>query len=222
MQKHILIVDDHEDVFENLERKILSAFNDFKISIADNCDDGHDLIKKHKITNPISLLILDLTFKLVKPNAILTKGKSLLAILKKENIEIPTIIYSSHDEMEHIYPVITNYHPNAYVIKSNSSSKELLFAISEVLLGKTYFSQTVHKLQLKRFQYAFSMDNIDEQIIHFLPNANTMTDWEGKILKENVPISYKSIKLRIELLCQKLEVENEKQLLLKLQRLAIL
>lgn len=222
MQKHILIVDDHEDVFENLERKIHTAYDDINISIADNCDDGYDLIKKYKIPSPISLLILDLTFKLVKPNAILTQGKSLLKILKKENIEIPTIIYSSHDEMEHIYPVITNYHPNAYVIKSNSSTKELLFAISEVLLEKTYFSQTVHKLQLQRFQYAFSMDNIDEQIIRFLPNANTMTDWEGKILKENTPISYKSIKLRIELLCEKLEVENEKQLLLKLQRLAIL
>ena len=222
MKNHVLIVEDHEDVFENLERKITNEFINFQISIADDCDKGFGFIKKNKNINPITILIVDLTFKQTNLNSVLKNGNHLMAALKKENIVIPTIVYSSHDDMRHIHPVIKNYSPNGYVIKSNSSSKELLFAIQQIIIGKSYFSQKIHELQFKRIQYAFEMDNIDEQIIHFLPKANTMIDWEGKVLKENIPISYKSIKARIDLLCQKFEVENEKLLLLKLQRLAIL
>ncbi len=222
MQTHILIIEDHQDVYENLERKISSNFKETIISLAHNCDTGFGLIKKYKVTTPISILILDLTFKFIKPHTVIKDGKSLMATLKKEAIKIPTIIYSAHDEMAHIYPTINNYNPNGYVIKSSTSSRELLFAISQVLAGNTYYSQKVHELQLKRTKYAFSMDAIDEQIICLLPHINAMEDWRGKILKNKVPLSYKSIKKRIDVLCQKLDVDNEKQLLLKLQKLAIL
>lgn len=220
MRNRILIIEDHEDVYENIRRKISSEFPNFQISIFDNCDDAFNQIKVKK--NEIVIIILDLTFKFLKPYSLIKNGNTLLKHLKDEKIKIPTIIYTSHDEMEHIYPVINNYQPSGFVIKSNSSSKELVFAINEVLLGKTYYSQIVHKLILKRTKFTFSLDEIDEQIILFLPHSNTMYDWEGRILRDGVPISYKSIKTRIDLICQKFEVENEKQLLLKLQKLAII
>jgi len=222
MQKHILIVEDEQDTFENLERKIKTNFSDALVKVQSNCDVGFDYIKKSKITTPVSILVLDLTFKNQKPSDVLKGGKDLLKELKKEAIKVPTILYTSHDEMEHIHPIINNYQPSGYVIKSATSSEELLFAINRVLLGETYFSQRVHEQQSQRFKYASKIDEIDEQILQFLPDANSIKDWEGKVLKENVPLSHKSIKKRIDLLCDRLEVDNEKQLLLKLQRLAVL
>ena len=221
-QTHILIVDDHEDIYENISRKIAERFPDFKISIKDNCDAAFDVIKYSKQNTPVTILILDLTFNGQHPNALLPNGTSLLRTLKENKIQINTIIYSSHDDLQHISPVIKNFEPASYVIKSNSSSKELLFAIEQCLVGKTYYSHTVHELQLKRVKYEFSIDEIDEQIIKHLPNKDSIKDWEGVVLKDNIPLSYKTISKRIKNLITQFDVDNEKQLLLKLQKLAIL
>lgn len=222
MEQHLLIVEDQQDVFENLNSKITGHFPSFTIEIADNCDAAFQYIKKHRVLNPVTIIIVDLTFKWLNPNAILKTGKDLLRALSAEQLTIPCLIYSSHDEMEQIYPVITNYDPNGYVIKSNTSSDELLFAIGQVLKGKRYYSQRIHELQKQRLFYAINIDSIDEKIIELLPKINAIIDWEGQIYKGNTPLSYKSIKKRIDKLCASLKVENEKQLLLKLQRLAII
>lgn len=219
---HILIVEDHQDVFENIERKLLDKYPNNTISLATNCDNGFAIIKKHKVTNPISLIILDLTFTTSNSNSVLKDGKALMRELKNNNYSVPVLVYSSHDNMEHIHPVISNYSPKGYVIKTHNSSNELLFAIDRILDNETYYSQRVHELQLKRIKYSHKIDEIDEQIIQFLPNANYMEDWENKIQGKNGFIKYKAIKNRIDNLCINLEVKNEKQLLLKLQRLAII
>ena len=222
MKQHILIVEDEQDTFENLERKISVQFPEALVAVQSTCDAGFDFIKKMTIINPVSVLVLDLTFKNQKPFYVLKSGKELLKALKQNSIDIPTIIYSSHDEMEHIHPVMNNYHPQGYVIKTSTSSEELLFAINRVLKGENYYSQRVHEQQLQRFKYASNIDEIDEQILQLLPHTTSIKDWEEKIENGEISISYKSIKKRIDLLCDRMEVDNEKQLLLKLQRLAII
>lgn len=222
MKKHILIIEDEQDTFENLERKISNKFLDAIVSVASSCDKGFDYIKQHKVNNPITLLVLDLTFKNYLQTPVIKGGKQLLKTLKENQINTPTIVYSSHDEMEHIHPVLNNYHPQGYVIKSSSSSEELLFAIERVQLGETYFSQRVHQQQMQRFKFASKIDEIDEQIITLLSEVDSIKDWKERFEKGEISISYKSIKKRIDLLCDRMEVDNEKQLLLKLQRLAII
>jgi len=221
MKHHLLIVEDEQDTFENLERKLSIHFPEALVMVQSTCDAGFDYIKKVTIINPVSVLILDLTFKNQKSFYVLKSGKDLLKVLKQKSIHVPTIIYSSHDEMEHIHPIMSNYHPQGYVIKTSTSSEELFFAISRVLNKENYYSQRVHEQQLQRFKYASNIDEIDEQIIELLPHTTSIKDWEEKIEQGEISISYKSIKKRIDLLCDRLEVDNEKQLLLKLQRLAV-
>lgn len=222
MKEHILIIEDEQDTFENLERKISNKFSDATVSVASSCDKGFDYIKQHKINNSVTLLILDLTFKNYLEPPVIKDSKQLLKVLKENQIFIQTIVYSSHDEMEHIHPVLNNYHSQGYVIKSSNSSEELIFALERVAKGETYFSQRVHQQQLQRFKYASKIDAIDEQIINLLPQVDSIKDWKERFENGEISISYKSIKKRIDLLCDRLEVDNEKQLLLKLQRLAIL
>lgn len=220
--EHILIIEDEQDTFENLERKINDKFTNALVSVSSSCDKGFEFIKQYKTNNPVTLLVLDLTFKNHLENQVIKSGNQLLNVLLNNKINIPTIVYSSHDEMEHIHPIMNNYHPKGYVIKSSNSSEELLFALERVLINETYFSQRVHQQQLKRFKFASNIDKIDEQIIKLLPNTDSIKDWNDRIENDEITISYKSIKKRIGLLCDRLEVENEKQLLLKLQRLAII
>lgn len=222
MSLHFLIIEDEQDTFENLQRKLAIAHPEALVGVARNCDEGFDYIKKHRVSHPLSLLVLDLTFRKQLSGRVLKNGQALLRELKKNQYSFPIIIYSGHDDMEHIHPVMNNYEPQGYVVKTDNSSEELLFAIDRVLQGTVYYGQEIHKAQMQRYKYASNLDEIDEQIIQLMPELDSIKDWEGKVLKDNVPLSHKSIKKRIDALCDRLEVANEKQLVLKLQRMALL
>ena len=138
-------------------------------------------------------------------------------------MEIPTIIYSSHDELEHIYPVINNYAPKGYIIKTHNSNEDLLLCISKVLQGEYFYSQKVNDLLYNRVKYTCRLDTVDEQIIKLLPEIDFIKDWDGKIrTSPNEFMSYTSIKKRIDTICQELDVSNSKQLVLKLKQLGLL
>jgi DNA-binding NarL/FixJ family response regulator len=115
-----------------------------------------------------------------------------------------------------------NFKPEGYVIKSSDSTSELLLAIPRVLKGEKYYSQEVHINQKKRFEYAMQMDEIDKKIIAFLPDINCITDWDALYETGKIPIKYKSINKRLQSIFHKMDVSNEKQLLLKLHQLAII
>lgn len=219
---HFLIIEDHEDVFENVSRKLNEKYPNSKIHVATNCDEGFRYIKYNKNSEPVELLIVDLMFANSNVNTQLKNGNQLLAKLIEEGIKTPKLVYSSNDSMEKIYPVMNNYKPEGFVIKTHISSKELLFAIDRLLQGETYYSQKIHSEQKKRIAYKFEIDEIDEKIINLLPEINAIVEWENRIEFSSGYMSYTSIKKRIDKLCDVLEVDNEKQLLLKLKDLAFL
>lgn len=220
-KNHILIVDDHQDIRENLLSKLRLDYPNFQISVASSCDLAVDLINRNKLKNPVNVLILDLTFK-NNTLHVLKSGRALLKLLKENNILIPTVIYTSHDELEHIHPIINSYNPLGYIIKGDDTYEELLFAIQKALKGYKHYTHEVHIALKRRVVFEFDLDKVDEQIIIILPYCTSMQDWEGKILKDNVPLVYKSIHNRIKNLLIRFEVDNEKQLLLKLQRLGFI
>lgn len=218
---HILLVEDHQDVFENIERKIKARYSDYKISLATNCDDGFKQLLQYKQTKPVKVVILDLTFTTTNKHSILKTGRDFIKAKHKEGLNTSIIVYSAHDSLLHIQPTI-DLGVEAYVIKTHNSSEELMFAVNRVINNEHFFSDKVNKLLLKRARYEHHLDEIDEQIIKHLPQASDMMDWQNTIPGKKGFLSYKSIKLRIDKLCLKFEVENEKQLLLKLHRLALL
>lgn len=220
-KEHILIVDDHQDILENLAYKIGRDFTTFCVSVAKNCDQAYDHIKRSKIEQPITLLILDLTFK-KQAHRVLTGGKALLKELQIQDITIPTIIYTKHDELKHIHPVIKSYQPNGYVIKTHDSYDDLVFGIKKALKGQRHYTFEVQQALKKRVAFEFDLDDVDSQIIALLPDCSSMQDWEGKVLKDDIPIVYKTITNRIKSLLKRFEVFNEKQLLLKLYELGFL
>ena len=221
VHQHLLIVDDHQDIRENLFSKLHLDFPNFQISLASNCDLALDIINQSRFQKPITLLILDLTFK-KNHNNVIKGGRGLMTKLKDDNISIPTIVYTSHDELEHIHPVIHSYNPCGYIIKGEDTYDELLFAVQKAFAGQKHYTHEVHIALKKRVSFEFDLDSIEEQIIEHLPNCTSMQDWEGKIIKDGVPLVYKTIQNRLKTLFIRFDVENEKQLLLKLHRLGFL
>ncbi|MDP2692584.1 MAG: response regulator [bacterium] len=220
--KHILIVEDEQDTLENLIGKITDAFPDYKISSAFDCDEGFRILNSSKVQFPIDLLITDLTFRRQPVSRVIKDGQSLLQRIKNLNYKLPRIIYSSHDELKFIHPVMQNFEPEGYVLKASDSTSELLLAIPRVLNGKTYYSQEVLDSQKKRFEFAMQLDEIDKKIIAFLPDINCITDWDDLYEAGKIPIKYKSVNKRLQSIFEKMDVTNEKQLLLKLYQQAII
>lgn len=220
--EHILIVEDEQDTLENLAKRIGAAFPDLRISTAFDCDEGFRILNASKVEFPVNLLITDLTFRRQPASRILKDGSALLQKIKTLNYGLPRIVYSSHDELQFIHPVMKNFEPEGYVLKARDSTDELILAISKIMNGKPYYSQEVHHSQKQRFLFAEQLDHIDEKIIAFLPDINAITDWDTLYETGKMPIKYKSVNKRLHTIFEKMDVANEKQLLLKLQKMAII
>lgn len=220
--KHILIIEDEQDTLENLVGRMKTVFPDSKISSAFDCDEGFKILNSSKIENPVSLLVTDLTFRRQPETRIIKDGYALLEKIQELGFSMPRIVYSSHDELKFIYPVMKNLRPEGYVLKARDSTDELLLAISKVIHGATYYSQEVHNTQRKRLEYALQLDETDMKIIDLLPDVTSITDWDSLFEKGKLHIKYKSVNKRLNSIFEKMGVENEKQLLLKLHQLAII
>ncbi len=220
--EHILIVEDEQDTLENLQMRITVAFPDVQVSKAFDCDEGFRILNASKVEFPVELLITDLTFRRQPECRSIKNGMEFLQKLKTLNYHLPRIVYSSHDELLFIHPVMKNFEPEGYILKARDSTEELIFAIRRITQGKTYYSQEVLNSQKQRFFFAEQLDYIDEKIIAFLPEINSITDWETLYETGKMPIKYKSVNKRLHAIFEKLDVANEKQLLLKLQKMAII
>jgi len=220
--KHILIVEDEQDTLENLVGKITDAYPAYKISSAFDCDAGFRILNSFKVEAPVDLLITDLTFRRQPDTRLIKDGQALLQKINDLRYKIPRIVYSSHDELKFIHPVMQNFEPEGYVLKSSDSTSELLLAIPRILKGKTYYSQEVLSIRQKRFAFALQLDDIDKKIIEFLPDINCITDWDDLYEAGKLPIKYKSVNKRLQSIFEKMDVTNEKQLLLKLYQQAII
>lgn len=218
--QHILIVDDHQDITENLERKFSKVFPNSIVYTASNCDIAFDYIKLNKVNKPISLLILDLSFNHNPSNVVLKEGFELLDAIKKASISIKTIIYTSHKTIFHIHPIMEAFNPEGYVIKTHISNSVLLNASNMVIEGGRYYDSVIIEARFTRLGYEKKLDSIDRAILKKLPEIVDVTkDWEGVIIKKDgTPMSYNSIKTRLDKMLDKFEVDTQAQLLLKLQK----
>lgn len=220
--KHILIIEDEQDTLENLIGKITDAFPTYKVSSAFDCDEGFRILNSSKVESPVDLLITDLTFRRQPESRVIKDGLNLLEKIKTLNYKLPRIVYSSHDELKFIHPVMQNFEPEGYVLKSSDSTSELLLAIPRILKGDSYYSQEVLASQKKRFVFAMQLDDIDQKIIQYLPDVSCINDWDDLYEAGKIPIKYKSVNKRLQSIYEKMDVSNEKQLLLKLYQQAII
>lgn len=222
MTQHLLIADDHGDIQQNLSRNIQEAFPDWQISLAETCQKAYDVINFQKTTNPVDFLILDLTFKVYDSNAVLQQGRHLLRRLKEEKSDIKVLVYTEHNELIHIAPIIKNYEPWAYIIKSITSTDEVVLALKNVLKGRKFYSHDAHLALKRKAIYEFKLSDFDLQIIDALPAMNSMEDWKSHVFEGKNPPHYKTIRKHINELHVKFGVDNDKKLVLKLRDLGIL
>lgn len=214
MKIKILLVDDHQEPLESLALKIPAEIEGAHILTAGNCDIAY----YHLQNNPdIQLLITDLTIQNASRFKI-KQGSDLLKRLKEDNRIIPTIIYTDHHDLDTIFPVIDNFKPLGFVLKNTTSHEDLFLTIKKALRGERHYVQYINTELMKRIKFEFKLDEVNRLIIDYLPNIESADDWKNT----SVGLSSKAIKARLEKMYINFNVENDKQLLLKLLRLGLI
>ena len=133
MKYNLIIADDHKMFLEGLQ-SILSSIDDYKIILTANS--GKNVLKYVTInpTSKIDLIITDISMPEMD-------GITLNCEVKKINPNIKVLVVSMHIDTAMIDALIKN-DVDGYLHK-NTEKHELLKAISSILNGEKYFSQSI-------------------------------------------------------------------------------
>lgn len=133
----ILVVDDHPVVRDGLAMLINCETNLTVVASAGNAAQAVKAVKKH----PIDLAIVDMLFKDTTGNRITQKIKRICPNLM-------VLILSMSDEILHIQQAF-EAGARGYITKDELSEK-VIYAIRQVLKGKTYLSKRLSKMFTRR------------------------------------------------------------------------
>jgi len=133
MKYNLIIADDHKMFLDGLQ-SILSSIDDYKIILT--ADSGKNVLKYVTInpTSKIDLIITDISMPEMD-------GITLNREVKKINLNIKVLVVSMHIDTAMIDALIKN-DVDGYLHK-NTEKNELLKAISTILKGEKYFSQSI-------------------------------------------------------------------------------
>jgi len=193
----IIIADDHEIMLDGLSYILETVSNMKIIKYAKN---GLELIEHVEEQMPdICLIDLDMP----KMN-----GFKASEILIKKYPDIKIIILTMHKEISLIKRMKT-MGIKGYLLKTNDKD-ELVFAINQVLKGKTYFSDLIYKSTSSKEDVSPSIiekisliTKREFEIIRLLCDGDS-----NKQIAENLCISYKTVDNHRSNIMQKLELHN--------------
>lgn len=184
---NFLIIEDHK-IIANAYKNILMAIPgiNFNISIANNCDEAVNLIrrKKHHIA------ILDLQLP-ISENERFICGEDLGTLLRNEIACCKLIILTSVTDHSRILSIIQQIDPEGFLIKADIDSEDLKTAVLDVLNNKRYYSKTINSLTKKTTINGITIDDFDRQILYHLSMGEKTKD-----LTKFIPLSIRAIEVR--------------------------
>jgi DNA-binding NarL/FixJ family response regulator len=136
---NIVIADDHQLVIDGL--RLLLATNP-ALKVQAEARNGADLLSLLK-TIPCDLVITDLTMPGMR-------GTELIKQLKSNYPDIPVLVLTMHDELEIVHEILHS-EAEGYLLK-NSGKEEVLFAVDDLLGGKTHYASSLVAQLLQGFK----------------------------------------------------------------------
>ncbi len=221
--KKILVVDDHDIALNGIEKAVLECRPGVQLALSKNCDHAFEQIKNSWSSNSgFDLLITDLSFDSLGYSVNIANGVELIKSINKHNIPIKIIIVTSSCETGEIALIIENCDPDAYILKSNISSKEIGMAMDAIENDMKFYSQEVHLKLRNRAMVEKDVDFTDLKILELLPKTETMDQMIGKVLKrDKTPYSKRTIEDRIQKLRENLNANNNIDLYVKAKELGL-
>ncbi len=177
MYKKILLVEDVDSV--NIGLKSILETNmctGTDIRSTKYCDEAYLKVKKALFEQaPFELIITDLSFRNDYRETKIQSGEELIEAIRKEQPDVPIIVYSIEDRAFSIKSLFDKHKINAYVGKSRESGIELIDAIKNFInAGKTYVSP--HLAYILKDPTLLEIDDYDVLLLKHLSNGYTQPE----------------------------------------------
>ena len=206
---YILMVDDHPMIIEGYQNTLLATRKpnqELKIDIANDCEMANVLLQKSAKdeNNHYNVCFFDISLPPSKDGTI-TSGEDLAKIAKSILPNAKIIILTMFNESLRIHNIMTEIDPDGLLIKSDLTSSELAEAFQSIILGKTYYSNTVEEYLKTSDSVRLYVDETNRKILHLLSQGV-----KTKSLREYIDLSMSAIEKRKKHLKFLFDVEDGK------------
>ncbi len=177
---NILITED-EPLIIDLLKKIFKELSDsnpdwnFKLHTTLNCDAALTKIDQAIIGTPFDLALLDINIPPSEDKKILC-GEDIGIELRKYFPQIKIIVYTSNNDNYRLNNILRSINPEGFLIKSDINYKNLVDAISRVLINPPYYSNTILNLIRQHISSDFLLDSIDRVVLYQLSKGTKTKD----------------------------------------------
>ena len=180
MRKHrVLLADDHQIFLEGLKGLLEPEFD-----LVGTVEDGRALVKEAERLRP-DVIVADISMPLLN-------GIEAVRQIKKSDHRIKVVFLTMHPDLSFV-TLAFEVGASGYVIK-NSASRELITAINDAMMGKTYVTpeiageliQTYQKAQPGQKVFSAKLTDRQREILQLIA--------EGHVTKEIADILYISVR----------------------------
>ena len=204
----ILIVDDHPIVCDGLARLISKkAEND--LTICGEASNASDALKLISELNP-DMLMVDISLRGCD-------GLELTKIIRNQNINLPILILSMHDELLYAERSL-QAGANGYIMK-NEPSELLLESIRKVLNGGIYISESISSELVRKLKHS-GPDNLSSPVLSLSDRELEIFNLLGqgratREIAEELFISVKTVETHFSRIKTKLNIMSYNELIVQ-------
>jgi two-component system, NarL family, response regulator NreC len=207
----ILMIDDHPLILEGYSKILIenrSEEFEMRIDTANSCDEANAKLENSLKGKLYDLFFLDMSLPPSTDREFLS-GEDLGKKIRKVSPNSKLAVLTMFVENLRLLNIIKSLKPDAFMIKSDVSSKEFLEAFDNILQGKIYSSQTIHDLMRKQIMPDYEITKTDQEILYHLSRG-----LKSKEIPEFVPVSLASIEKRKRLMREAFGVEDVRDITL--------
>lgn len=165
---NILIVDDHQFIIQGY-KNVINLFPDKSITFnfieASDCKTGYETITNNP--EPFDVAFLDVSMP-EYPEKNINTGEDLAKLIKQTMPACKIALLTMHSESLKVMSIIEEINPLGLVIKNDLTFDSMILALTSILNGETYYSDSVIKFLNNQQKEKVYVDVIDRQILHYL------------------------------------------------------
>lgn len=190
---NVLIVDDHPFIIQGYKNVIKLFPNkdiEFTFFEAVDCKTGYEAVVNAEVQYDIAFLDVSMpTYEEMNINT----GEDIAKLLMKEMPECKIALLTMHSESLKVQSIIDEINPLGLVIKNDLGFESMILALTTILKGDIYYSDSVIKFLNNQQKEKVYVDVIDRQILLYLSKGINYDD-----IPLYITISSSSVKTRKE------------------------
>jgi DNA-binding NarL/FixJ family response regulator len=190
---NVLIVDDHPFIIQGYKNVIKLFPNkdiEFTFFEAVDCKTGYEAVVNAEVQYDIAFLDVSMpTYEEMNMNT----GEDIAKLLMKEMPECKIALLTMHSESLKVQSIIDEINPLGLVIKNDLGFESMILALTTILKGDIYYSDSVIKFLNNQQKEKVYVDVIDRQILLYLSKGINYDD-----IPLYITISSSSVKTRKE------------------------